>query len=429
MDRQQQAQALANSWESEPRWQGIKRTYSAEDVVRLRSSVQIEYTLARLGAERLWHLMHTEPFVRALGSLTGNQAVQQVLAGLKAIYLSGWQVAADANTAEQTYPDQSLYPVDSVPTVVRRLNSALLRADQLQHLHNRGDIYWFVPIVADIEAGFGGPLNTFELTKACIDAGAAAVHLEDQISSLKKCGHMGGKVLAPASEFLRKFIAARLASDVLEVPTVLIARTDANGARLTRSDIDPVDHPFLTGKRTVEGYFEVRGGLELAITRALAYAPYADVIWCETSTPDLGEAREFAQAILQKFPNKLLAYNCSPSFNWRRHLDEATISGFQEELGHMGYKFQFVTLAGFHTLNASMFELAHGYKSEGMAAYSRLQEHEFVMERQSGYSAVKHQSFVGAGYYDEIQSVITGGETSTAALTGSTEEEQFSPNH
>ena len=425
MDRQQQAQALANSWESEPRWQGIKRTYSAEDVVRLRSSVQIEYTLARLGAERLWHLMHTEPFVRALGSLTGNQAVQQVLAGLKAIYLSGWQVAADANTAEQTYPDQSLYPVDSVPTVVRRLNSALLRADQLQHLHNRGDIYWFVPIVADIEAGFGGPLNTFELTKACIDAGAAAVHLEDQISSLKKCGHMGGKVLAPASEFLRKFIAARLASDVLEVPTVLIARTDANGARLTRSDIDPVDHPFLTGKRTVEGYFEVRGGLELAITRALAYAPYADVIWCETSTPDLGEAREFAQAILQKFPNKLLAYNCSPSFNWRRHLDEATISGFQEELGHMGYKFQFVTLAGFHTLNASMFELAHGYKSEGMAAYSRLQEHEFVMERQSGYSAVKHQSFVGAGYYDEIQSVIAGGETSTAALTGSTEEEQF----
>ena len=429
MDRQQQAQALANSWESEPRWQGIKRTYSAEDVVRLRSSVQIEYTLARLGAERLWHLMHTEPFVRALGSLTGNQAVQQVLAGLKAIYLSGWQVAADANTAEQTYPDQSLYPVDSVPTVVRRLNSALLRADQLQHLHNRGDIYWFVPIVADIEAGFGGPLNTFELTKACIDAGAAAVHLEDQISSLKKCGHMGGKVLAPASEFLRKFIAARLASDVLEVPTVLIARTDANGARLTRSDIDPVDHPFLTGKRTVEGYFEVRGGLELAITRALAYAPYADVIWCETSTPDLGEAREFAQAVHQKFPNKLLAYNCSPSFNWRRHLDEATIRGFQEELGHMGYKFQFVTLAGFHTLNASMFELAHGYKSEGMAAYSRLQEHEFVMERQSGYSAVKHQSFVGAGYYDEIQSVITGGETSTAALTGSTEEEQFSPNH
>ena len=426
MDRHQQTQALANSWESESRWQGIKRTYPAEDVVRLRSSVQIEYTLARLGAERLWHLMHTEPFVRALGALTGNQAVQQVLVGLQAIYLSGWQVAADANTAEQTYPDQSLYPVDSVPTVVRRINSAFLRADQLQHLHNRGNIYWFAPIVADIEAGFGGPLNTFELTKACIDAGAAAVHLEDQISSLKKCGHMGGKVLAPASEYLRKFIAVRLASDVLGVPTMLIARTDANGARLTRSDIDPVDHPFLTGQRTVEGYFEVRGGLELAIARALVYAPYADVIWCETSTPDLGEAREFAQAVHQKFPNKLLAYNCSPSFNWRRHLDEATIRGFQEELGHMGYKFQFVTLAGFHTLNASMFELAHGYKSEGMAAYSRLQEHEFVMESQSGYSAVKHQSFVGAGYYDEIQNVISGGETSTAALTGSTEEEQFS---
>ena len=425
MERQQQAEALANSWKTDPRWQGIKRTYSAEDVVRLRTSVQIEYTLARMGAERLWHLMHTEPFVRALGALTGNQAVQQVLAGLKAIYLSGWQVAADANTAGQTYPDQSLYPADSVPNVVRKVNNALLRADQLQHLHDKGNIHWLAPIVADIEAGFGGPLNTFEITKGCIDAGAAAVHLEDQISSLKKCGHMGGKVLAPASEYLRKFVAARLAADVLGVPTLLVARTDANGARLTRTDIDPLDHPFLTGKRTVEGYFEVRGGLELAIARALAYAPYADVIWCETSTPDLGEAREFAQAIHQKFPNKLLAYNCSPSFNWRRHLEEATISGFQEELGSLGYKFQFVTLAGFHTLNASMFELAHGYKGEGMAAYSRLQEHEFDMERESGYSAVKHQSFVGAGYYDEIQNVITGGETSTAALAGSTEEEQF----
>ena len=425
MERQQQVEALANSWKTDPRWQGIKRTYSAEDVVRLRSSVQIEYTLARMGAERLWHLMHTEPFVRALGALTGNQAVQQVLAGLKAIYLSGWQVAADANTAGQTYPDQSLYPADSVPNVVRKVNNALLRADQLQHLHDKGNIHWLAPIVADIEAGFGGPLNTFEITKACIDAGAAAVHLEDQISSLKKCGHMGGKVLAPASEYLRKFVAARLAADVLGVPTLLVARTDANGARLTRTDIDPLDHPFLTGKRTMEGYFEVRGGLELAIARALAYAPYADVIWCETSTPDLGEAREFAQAIHQKFPNKLLAYNCSPSFNWRRHLEEATISGFQEELGSLGYKFQFVTLAGFHTLNASMFELAHGYRGEGMAAYSRLQEHEFDMERESGYSAVKHQSFVGAGYYDEVQNVITGGETSTAALTGSTEEEQF----
>jgi len=319
MDRQQQAEALAKSWESEPRWQGIERPYTAEQVVRLRSSFHIEYTIAQLGSERLWNMMNSEPYVQALGALTGNQAVQQVLAGLKAIYLSGWQVAADANTAGQTYPDQSLYPADSVPAVVRKINNALLRADQLQHLHDRGNIYWLAPIVADIEAGFGGLLNTFELTKACIDAGAAAVHLEDQISSLKKCGHMGGKVLSPVSEYLRKFVAARLASDVLGVPTIMVARTDAKGARLTRSDIDPIDQPFLTGKRTVEGYFEVKGGLELAIARALSYAPYADVIWCETSTPDLGEAREFAQAILEKFPNKLLAYNCSPSFNWKLH--------------------------------------------------------------------------------------------------------------
>ncbi len=425
MERQHQAEVLTKSWENEPRWQGIERPYTAEQVVRLRSSVQIEYTLARLGAERLWHLMGSEPYVQALGALTGNQAVQQVLAGLKAIYLSGWQVAADANTAGQTYPDQSLYPSDSVPTVVRKINNALLRADQLQHLHDRGHIHWIAPIVADIEAGFGGTLNTFELVKACIEAGAAAVHLEDQISSLKKCGHMGGKVLAPTTEFLRKFVAARLASDVLGVPTIMVARTDANGAKLVRSDIDPIDLPFLTGKRTVEGYFEVNGGLELAIARALAYAPYADVIWCETSTPDLGEAREFAQAIQDKFPNKLLAYNCSPSFNWKLHMDDAMLRKFQEELGTMGYKFQFVTLAGFHTLNTSMFELAHEYKAEGMAAYSRLQEHEFEMERELGYSAVKHQSFVGAGYYDEIQMVITGGETATAALKDSTEEEQF----
>jgi isocitrate lyase len=425
MDRQQQAEALAKTWESDPRWQGVERPYTAEQVVRLRSSFQIEYTFARLGSERLWNLMNSEPYVQALGALTGNQAVQQVLAGLKAIYLSGWQVAADANTAGQTYPDQSLYPADSVPAVVRKINNALLRADQLQLLHNRGNIYWLAPIVADIEAGFGGPLNTFELTKACIDAGAAAVHLEDQISSLKKCGHMGGKVLAPVSEYLRKFVAARLASDVLGVPTIMVARTDAKGARLTRSDIDPIDQPFLTGKRTVEGYFEVKGGLELAIARALSYAPYADVIWCETSTPDLGEAREFAQAILEKCPNKLLAYNCSPSFNWKLHMDAATLRRFQEELGTMGYKFQFVTLAGFHALNASMFELAHAYKANGMAAYSQLQEHEFKMERELGYSAVKHQSFVGAGYYDEVQMVISGGETATAALKGSTEEEQF----
>jgi isocitrate lyase len=425
MDRQQQAEALVKSWESEPRWQGIERPYTAEQVVRLRSSFQIEYTIARLGSDRLWKLMISEPYVQALGALTGNQAVQQVLAGLKAIYLSGWQVAADANTAGQTYPDQSLYPADSVPAVVRKINNALIRADQLQHLHNRGNIYWLAPIVADIEAGFGGPLNTFELTKACIDSGAAAVHLEDQISSLKKCGHMGGKVLAPVSEYLRKLVAARLASDVLGVPTIMVARTDAKGARLTRSDIDPIDQPFLTGKRTVEGYFEVKGGLKLAIARALSYAPYADVIWCETSTPDLGEAREFAQAILEKFPNKLLAYNCSPSFNWKMHMDSATLRSFQEELGAMGYKFQFVTLAGFHALNASMFELAHTYKEKGMAAYSQLQEHEFQMERELGYSAVKHQSFVGAGYFDEIQMVISGGETATAALIGSTEEEQF----
>ena len=425
MDRQQQAKALAKSWESEPRWQGVDRPYTAEQVVRLRSSFQIEYTIAQLGSGRLWNLMNSEPYVQALGALTGNQAVEQVLAGLKAIYLSGWQVAADANTAEQTYPDQSLYPADSVPAVVRKINNALLRADQLQHLHDRGNIYWLAPIVADIEAGFGGPLNTFELTKACINAGAAAVHLEDQISSLKKCGHMGGKVLASSSEFLRKFAAARLAADVMGVSTLMVARTDARGARLTRSDIDPIDQPFLTGKRTVEGYFEVKGGLELAITRALSYAPYADVIWCETSTPDLGEAREFAQAILEKFPNKLLAYNCSPSFNWKLHMDHASLQGFQEELGTMGYKFQFVTLAGFHALNASMFELAHAYKAKGMAAYSQLQEHEFQMERELGYSAVKHQSFVGAGYYDEVQMVISGGETATAALAGSTEEEQF----
>jgi isocitrate lyase len=425
MGRQQQAEALAKSWENESRWQGIKRPYAAEQVVRLRSSIQIEYTLARLGADRLWYLMQTEPFVQALGALTGNQAVQQVLAGLRAIYLSGWQVAADANTAGQTYPDQSLYPSDSVPTVVRKINHALLRADQLQHLHDKGDIHWLAPIVADIEAGFGGPLNTFELVKSCIDAGAAAVHLEDQISSLKKCGHMGGKVLAPTSEYLRKLVAARLASDVQGVPTIMIARTDAHGAQLVRSDIDPIDEPFLTGEKTIEGYFAVRGGLELAIVRALTYAPYADVVWCETSKPDIGEAREFAQAVHEKFPNKLMAYNCSPSFNWRLHHDENTLRRFQEDLGDMGYKFQFVTLAGFHSLNASMFELAHGYQKEGMAAYSRLQEREFEMAREMGYSGVKHQSFVGAGYYDEIQMTVSGSEIATSAMKGSTEEEQF----
>ncbi|MBW1981623.1 MAG: isocitrate lyase [Deltaproteobacteria bacterium] len=425
MRREKEAAALEKAWSSEARWQGVERPYTAEEVLKLRGSIRLDYTLAQMGADRLWQLLHTQPYVPALGALTGNQAVEQVLAGLQAIYASGWQVAADANRAGQTYPDQSLYPADSGPALVRRINNALLRADQIQHTLQLGDIYWFAPIVADGEAGFGGPLNTYELTKAMIEAGAAAVHFEDQISSLKKCGHMGGKVLAPASEFLRKFVAARLAADVLGVPTLLIARTDANGANLLRSDIDPLDQPFLTGKRTLEGYFEVRGGLELAISRSLNYAPFADIIWCETSTPDLGEAREFAQAIQEKFPGKLMAYNCSPSFNWKRHLDDATIRRFQEELGGMGYRFQFVTLAGFHTLNASMFELAHGYRTEGMAAYSRLQEHEFQMARDWGYSAVKHQGFVGAGYYDEIQKVIARGEGSTGALEGSTEEEQF----
>jgi len=425
MDRTEAAKSLEQSWKSQPRWQGTVRPYSGEDVIRLRGSVEIEYTIARLGADRLWELLHTEPYVHALGAMTGNQAVQQVLAGLKAIYASGWQVAADANNAGQTYPDQSLYPADSVPTLVKRINSALLRADQIQEAFQLPRVHWLAPVVADGEAGFGGPLNAFELTKAMIEAGAAAVHFEDQLSSLKKCGHMGGKVLVPSSEFLRKFTAARLATDILGVPTLLVARTDAHSAQLLRSDIDPVDHPFLTGRRTPEGYFEVRGGLGLAIARALTYAPYADVIWCETSTPDLGEAREFAQAVRGRFPSKLLAYNCSPSFNWRRHLDERTIRRFQDELGMMGYKFQFVTLAGFHALNASMFDLAYNYQREGMAAYSRLQELEFQMERERGYSAVKHQAFVGAGYFDEIQKVIGGGETSTTALRGSTEEEQF----
>jgi isocitrate lyase len=387
--------------------------------------VEIAYTVASLGADRLWDLLHTEPYIHALGAMTGNQAVQQVLAGVKAIYASGWQVAADANNAGQTYPDQSLYPADSVPTLVKRINNALLRADQIQEAFQLPRVHWLAPIVADGEAGFGGPLNAFELTKAMIEAGAAAVHFEDQLSSLKKCGHMGGKVLVPSSEFLRKFTAARLATDILGVPTLLVARTDAHSAKLLRSDIDPVDHPFLTGRRTVEGYFEARGGLGLAIARALTYAPYADMIWCETSTPDLGEAREFAQAVRERFPGKLLAYNCSPSFNWRRHLDERTIRRFQDELGMMGYRFQFVTLAGFHALNASMFDLAYNYQREGMAAYSRLQELEFQMERERGYSAVKHQAFVGAGYFDEIQKVVGGGEVSTTALSGSTEEEQF----
>ncbi len=417
--------ALVKYWESDPRWQGIERPYFAEDVVKLRGSVRIEHTIASMGAERLWRLLQKEPFVRALGAMTGNQAVQQVQAGLKAIYVSGWQIAADANNAAQTYPDQSLYPVDSAPNLIRRINNALMRADQIQNLNGEDKVNWFAPILADAEAGFGGPLNTFELVKAMIEAGTAAIHLEDQLSSLKKCGHMGGKVLVPASTFIQKLITARLASDVLDVPTLIVARTDANGAHLLRSDMDPVDQPFLTGERTIEGYFVVRGGLDFAIARALTYAPYSDLIWCETAKPDLEEARKFAQAIHAKYPGKLLAYNCSPSFNWKRHLDDMTIATFQEKLGEMGYKFQFVTLAGFHTLNASMFDLAHSYAQDGMAAYAKVQEHEFELESQHGYGAIKHQAFVGAGYYDEIQMAISGGKASTTALKGSTEEEQF----
>ncbi|NLF65494.1 MAG: isocitrate lyase [Chloroflexi bacterium] len=425
MNRNEAAAEMEQAWQKEARWQGIRRPYSAADVVRLRGTVQIEYTLARRGAERLWELMQTRPFIRALGAVTGNQAVQMVHAGLQAIYLSGWQVAADGNTIGHTYPDQSLYPVDSAPELARRLNSALLRADQIAALQGREGVDYVVPIVADAESGFGGPLNTYELMKSMIEAGASGVHFEDQLSSAKKCGHMGGKVLVPASEFITKLSAARLAADVLGVPTVLIARTDADSATLLRSDIDSLDQPFLTGERSFEGFYYIKGGLDYAIARGLAYAPYADVVWCETAKPDLGEAREFAQAIHEKFPGKFLAYNCSPSFNWRRNLDEKTIATFQEKLGEMGYKFQFVTLAGFHTLNLSMFELANGYRDEGMAAYARVQEREFELEREHGYAAAKHQSFVGAGYFDEIQLILTQGQSSTTALSGSTEEAQF----
>lgn len=425
MNKSEAAAEMEQAWQTEARWKGIRRPYSAADVVRLRGTVQIEYTLARRGAERLWELMQTRPFVRALGAVTGNQAVQMVHAGLQAIYLSGWQVAADGNTIGHTYPDQSLYPVDSAPELARRLNSALLRADQIAALQGREGVDYVVPIVADAESGFGGPLNTYELMKSMIEAGASGVHFEDQLSSAKKCGHMGGKVLVPASEFITKLSAARLAADVLGVPTVLIARTDADSATLLRSDIDSLDQPFLTGERSFEGFYYIKGGLDYAIARGLAYAPFADVVWCETAKPDLGEAREFAQAIHERFPGKFLAYNCSPSFNWRRNLDEKTIATFQEKLGEMGYKFQFVTLAGFHTLNLSMFELANSYRDEGMAAYARVQEREFELEREHGYAAAKHQSFVGAGYFDEIQLILTQGQSSTTALSGSTEEAQF----
>ena len=419
-----EAAALAAEWEASPRWRGVRRGYRPEDVVRLRPSVQVEHTLARLGANRLWELLHTEPYVPALGALTGGQAVQMARAGLKAIYLSGWQVAADANLAAQTYPDQSLYPANSVPAMVRRINNALLRADQVERSEGRVTREWLLPIVADAEAGFGGPLNAFELMKAMIEAGAAGVHFEDQLASEKKCGHLGGKVLVPTAQFLRTLTAARLAADVLGVPTILIARTDALAATLLTSDIDERDRPFLTGERTAEGFHVVRAGMEAAIARALAYAPYADLLWCETSTPDLGAARQFAEAVHREFPGKLLAYNCSPSFNWRRHLDDAAIAKFQRELGAMGYRFQFVTLAGFHALNAAMFELARDYAREGMPAYVRLQEREFALEA-TGYTATRHQREVGTGYFDAVAQVIAGGEASTLALVGSTEAEQF----
>lgn len=416
---------LESSWKKDPRWKGIARPYSAEEVARLRGTVAIEYTLARRGAERLWNSLKTEPYVNALGALTGNQAMQQVKAGLKAIYLSGWQVAADANTAGEMYPDQSLYPVDSVPNVVRKINQTLQRADQIHHAEGNDTIDWFVPIVADAEAGFGGNLNAFELMKHMIEAGASGVHFEDQLASAKKCGHMGGKVLVPTREAVQKLVSARLAADIMGVPTLIVARTDANGAFLITSDIDPDDAPFIDGKeRTVEGFYNLKGGLDAAIARGLAYAPYADLVWCETSTPSIEEARRFAEAMHKKFPGKMLAYNCSPSFNWKKNLDDTTIANFQRELGLMGYKFQFITLAGFHALNHSMYDLALAYKASGMSGYVALQEREFADEAR-GYTATKHQREVGTGYFDKLATVITGGATSLAALKGSTEEEQF----
>jgi isocitrate lyase len=415
--------ALEAEWRDE-RWAGITRTYAAPDVVRLRGSMRVEHTLAARGAERLWNLLHTEPHVPALGALTGGQAVEMVKAGLKAIYLSGWQVAADANLSGQVYPDQSLYPANSVPAVVRRLNAALLRADQIDWSEGRSDTHWLVPIVADAEAGFGGTLNAFELMRGMIEAGAAGVHFEDQLASEKKCGHLGGKVLVPTAQFVRTLTAARLAADVSGVPTLLVARTDALSAELLTADVDERDRPFLTGERTAEGFFRVRGGLDQAIARGLGYAPFADLLWFETSTPELADARKFAEAVHAEYPGKLLAYNCSPSFNWKRHLDDDSIERFQRELGQMGYAFQFITLAGFHALNASMFELAYGYARRGMSAYVELQEREFGMEP-DGYTATQHQREVGTGYFDLVAETISGGESSTLALEGSTERAQF----
>ena len=419
-----EADNLRTHWSSSPRWEGIERSFEAEDVIGLRGSITVEHTLARLGAERLWWLMTTKDHVPALGALTGGQAVEMVKAGLQAIYVSGWQVAADANLAGQTYPDQSLYPANSVPAVVRRINNALQRADQIAWSDGNTGTSWMAPVVADAEAGFGGALNAFELMKALIESGAAGVHFEDQLASEKKCGHLGGKVLVPTSQFVRTLGAARLAADVLGVPTVLVARTDAESATLLTSDVDEADRPFVEGDRTAEGFFRIRGGVEAAIARGLAYAPFADVLWCETSTPDLEDARVFAEAIHERFPGKLLAYNCSPSFNWRAHLDDDQIASFQRELGTMGYRFQFITLAGFHALNASMFELANAYANEGMSAYVRLQEREFELEP-LGYSATRHQAEVGTGYFDRVSEVVSRGTASTLALAGSTERAQF----
>ncbi|NNM60546.1 MAG: isocitrate lyase [Steroidobacteraceae bacterium] len=419
---------LAAQWNTDARWNGIRRPYSAEQVVKLQGSVHIEHTLARLGAEKFWRSLHAEAVIGALGCMTGNQAIQAVQAGLRAIYCSGWQVAGDANTAGEVYPDQSLYPVDSVPKMVERINNALLRTDQVQHMDGDGAIDWLVPIIADAEAGFGGNLNAFELMKAMIRAGAAAVHFEDQLSSAKKCGHMGGKVLVSTDEATAKLVAARLASDVLGVPTVLIARTDADAANLLLSNHDERDAPFLTGERSSEGFYHVRAGLDQAIARGLAYAPYADLIWCETSRPDLAQARRFAEAIQREYPGKLLAYNCSPSFNWQSNLGPDAMKNWREELAAMGYRFQFITLAGWHALNLAMFDLASAYREDGMLGYSRLQQREFASEA-AGYRAVKHQAFVGTGYFDAVQTAITSGQCSTAALSGSTEEEQFSVAH
>ncbi|WP_206862066.1 isocitrate lyase [Lysobacter changpingensis] len=420
----QTAEQLRHDWATNPRWAGITRPYCPQDVVRLRGTVQVEHSLAKLGAQKLWNSLHSEPFVNALGALTGNQAMQQVKAGLKAIYLSGWQVAADANIAGEMYPDQSLYPANSVPQVVRRINNTLLRADQIQCAEGTGDVDFLQPIVADAEAGFGGVLNAFELMKGMIEAGAAGVHFEDQLASVKKCGHMGGKVLVPTREAIEKLVAARLAADVMGVPTLIVARTDAEAADLITSDIDDNDKPFCTGERTVEGFYKTSKGLDQAISRGLAYAPYADLVWCETGKPDLEFARRFAEAIHAKFPGKLLAYNCSPSFNWKKNLDDATIAKFQSALASYGYKFQFITLAGFHSLNYGMFNLAHGYARQQMSAFVELQEAEFAAA-EKGFTAVKHQREVGTGYFDAVTQTIQGGQSSTVALKGSTEEEQF----